>query len=794
MKIMERASYALSTARGIPIEYDLGAYRSIVRKIEEIDLSRQSDASLFESARNLHARLGEGGNPDKELAGAFALVREACRRTLGVIPYEEQLIAGIAMHRGRLVQMQTGEGKTLAAVFPACLNAMGGGVHVMTANDYLAHRDAEWMRPIYERVGLSVASINERMDGAERNAAYRSDVTYLTTREVGFDYLRDQLRYQAAEIVQRGFSMAIVDEADFILVDCARIPLVIAGEGDMDGIDILRVDRLARELLRGREYEVDRECRRVSILPEGHRRIEAAFGIRGIHEERGARHFARIYASLHAHHLLRKDVDYVIKGGRLELVDELTGRIADKRQWPYGIQAALEAKEGLELRREGRVYASITILHFMGLYGKLAAMTATAVPSAEELSGSYGLSTLIIPTVRPVQRIDQPDAVFRTRGEKMRALVREISQAHAVGRPVLVGTASVRESQELAGLIAESGVPCQVLNAKNDEHEAELIARAGHFNAVTISTNMAGRGTDIKPDENALALGGLYVIGTNRHESRRIDDQLRGRAGRQGEPGSSRFFISLEDPLFERYGVREFLPPESREMPSSRESGDPDGCGPIEDARVLREINRAQAIIEAQNHAMRRSLQKYSLIVELDRRRVRMLRDEALLHGRLPSEVENACPDQERRPLLIQAYLSLLDRFWADHLLFVDEVREGIHLERYAGRDPGLEYVRRIGDAFEAGLKEVERSTVSALTRVGEDPSVDPRSLGISRPSSTWTYQIEEESPPGFHLAMVASARIGAAVTEAALLLILKAAGLCVRIGKKLWRLLRGNR
>jgi preprotein translocase subunit SecA len=366
---------------------------------------------------------------------------------------------------------------------------------------------------------------------------------------------------------------------------------------------------------------------------------------------------------------------------------------------------------------------------------------------------------VIVPTVEPVRRVDLPDLVFRTRAEKLEALVSEIAAAHATGRPVLVGTVSVSESEQLAALLAATGVPCEVLNARNDEREAELVAGAGRFGAVTISTNMAGRGTDIRPEARALELGGLYVIGTNRHESRRVDDQLRGRSGRQGEPGSSRFFISLEDPLFERYGVREFLP---------KGLVDSGGTGLLTDPRVGTEIDRAQSIIEEQNHTIRKALHTYAHLVELDRTAVRRLRDDALRESRLPPLLEEACPAPGLRPLVVEAFLSRLDAFWADHLRFVDDVREGIGLEHYAGRDPGLEYLRRVGDAFEAGLAEVERSAAEACKRIRDDPSrANLDRMAFPRPSSTWTYQVDDAPPNRFSLALLAGRSIGFAAIAA---------------------------
>jgi preprotein translocase subunit SecA len=780
MRQREKLSHALSRARGVIIEDDLREYRDVVRAVRAFDTSGLAGGRLARRAAVAGAAIRAGSDPGAWLVPVFAMASEAARRALGQDPFDEQLAAAVALHRGRLVQVQTGEGKTLAAVFPACLAGMAGrGVHVLTANDYLAARDARWMGPVYRMLGLRAAAIGGSTHPAQRREAYAADVTYLTAREAGFDYLRDGLRTDSAAMVQRGLAAAIVDEADFLLIDEARVPLVIAGEAESDGVDVVAVDRLVRSLREGEHVEMDREGRRVSLTLEGQRRVEQELAMGGIHEEQGARAFARVHAALHAHHLLRRDVDYVVRGGLAELVDGFTGRVADRRVWPWGIQAALEAKEGLARRPEGRAYGAITVQHLAGLYGSLAAMTATAVAAAEEMSGTYGLATVVIPTVQPMRRIDLPDLVFATRAAKTAAVVTETRARHATGQPVLVCTASVAESQELAELLAAGGVPCSVLNAKNDEREAEVIAEAGRLGAVTISTSMAGRGTDIRlagPDggrrnpgehERLCALGGLAVLGTTRHESRRVDDQLRGRAGRQGEPGVTRFFVSLEDPLFERYGVREFIPRGLLHdgQADGRQAG---GGAPIEDPRVSREIARAQSILEAQNHAIRRTLRKYSGLVEMDRRVVRALRDDALT-GRLPGPVEEACAGLEGdlRARAVQAYLAALDDSWADHLALVEEVREGIHLERLASRDPGLEYIRRVGDAFLARLADVEERTADACRRAAGDPSLlSAAAMGIPRPSSTWTYQVDDESPVGPRLSAVGSAHVAAAIAS----------------------------
>ncbi len=700
----------------------------------------------------------KAGDP-AAMAECFALVVEACRRTLGIEPYEEQLVAAAAMCYGKVVQMQTGEGKTLAAAIAACFCAMRDGkMHIVTANDYLARRDAGWMRPIYETLGIPVASIQGSDSAHARKVAYQADIIYLTARELGFDYLRDGLASQASDFVQGDFSSAIIDEADFILIDEARIPLVIAGAEKqhvrVDG-DVAVADRIVRTFVQGRHFTVDTEGRKVSLTLDGQTEVEVAAGTGGMHEASAAPIFARIHAALHAHTLLARDVDYMVKDGEVRLVDAFTGRVAEKRQWPWGIQAAIEAKEGLQPGSEGRIYGSITVQHLMELYPRIAAMTATAAPAAQEFSEAYGMGTVIIPPVRPSRRRDEPDRIYWNRAAKRAAIVSEIQSEHSHGRPVLVGTASIRESEELAIALNEAGITYALLNAKNDEKEATDIAAAGQRGAVTISTNMAGRGTDIKLGDDPLIieLGGLYVIGTNKHESRRVDDQLRGRAGRQGDPGLSRFFLSLEDDLFERYGVREFLPAQYRQ-PSA------DSADDIDDRIVRKEINRAQAIIAGQNARIRASMRKYSIIVEFDRRYVRQLRDAALVDMELPAEIEAALQtdastaiDPAMRQAIVQVFVARLDGFWADHLSVAEDVREGIALRRYAGRNPELEFIHTLGESFEAGMSELVSATITdAKTMIATGHTTVAASYLPSRPSSTWTYVVEEDALPGFKL------------------------------------------
>jgi preprotein translocase subunit SecA len=771
----ERVRFAWQRAKGVPIQDDLSAFRALALRARSIDLGALSLGDIKARALRLRAGIESSGEREGDLPLCFALAAAACRRTLGLEPYEEQLIAAAAMCEGRVAQLQTGEGKTLAAAFAASLGAMRGpGFHVLTANDYLARRDAEWMRPIYEALGLGVASISGHSSPGERRAAYACDLCYLTARELGFDFLRDGLAYEREALVMRPLASAIVDEADFLLIDEARVPLVIAGGTGGDGVDLGAVDALALSLVRGVDYEVDPEGRRVMLSLEGHRRVEDFAGSRaagaGLEEPRSLA-TARLFAALHAHCLLERDVDYVVKEGSVKLVDSFTGRVAERRQWPWGIQAALEAKESLAIGPEGRIYGSIAVQHLMALYPRLAAMTATAVPAAAEFASAYGLGTLVIPPAIPSIRRDLPDLVFWTAADKRQAIVAEILREHARGRPVLVGTASVRESEELASELAAEGLPCVVLNARNDEEEARLVARAGAFGAVTISTNMAGRGTDIRlgGDPRIGAAGGLYVIGTNKHETRRVDDQLRGRAGRQGEPGTTRFFVSLEDPLFVRYGVRDFLPWRYQEAPGEEAAPEAEGPrGPIDDPAVRKEIARAQAIIEGQNSRIRRSLRRFSLIVEFDRRYLRSLRDRALLEGELPRAVEEELARAEAgpggpavaglRPAMLQAFLARADAAWADFLGLVEDLKEGMGLLRYGGKDPGIEYVGRVGDAFEEALRQLEIDAISDCREILSGKAPDSVARAPDRPSSTWTYIVGDDLGLEFEPGLVSGA------------------------------------
>ncbi len=762
-----RAARALAAlfarARGDELRTDLSEHWDRVDEIMAVDLHRLSDRDLAEAAARLAARarasdaVGAAGAEtlrDLEVE-TFALVREAARRAVGLDPYAVQVLAGVAMARGAIAEMPTGEGKTLAAVFPAALRALSGrGVHVLTFNDYLARRDAAWMGPAYRMLGLSVGCVQEGMTPDARRAAYRCDVTYLTAKEAGFDLLRDGLCLEPGARVHRPFHAALVDEADSILIDEARIPLVIAGVADGGADGLGRLAALARRLAPGADFGADEGGRNVYLTDRGIERVEGELACPDLFSGDGIAVQAAMRNALHAEHLLRRDVDYIVRAGRVELVDEFTGRVAERRHWPDGLQAAVEAKEGLPPGGGGSVLGSITLQHFLRSYPFLCGMTATAASAAEELTDVYDLPVVVVPPNRPCVRADEDDLVFADRAARDRALIAEVEAVHATGRPILVGTASVGESEALAAALARCAIPCRVLNARNDEAEAAVVARAGDLAQVTISTNMAGRGTDIRlggPDaarrDAVAALGGLYVIGTTRHESVRIDLQLRGRAGRQGDPGSSRFFLSLEDDLLVRAGIERLVPRACRAT----------GPGGTMDAPGLGEtILHAQRVAEGECFDARRRLYEYAEVVERQRRHVNDWREEVLAGAEVPDVLARRCAARWSEllpavgePVLraIERRLTLLalDRCWAEHLRELQALRDEIHLVALGGRTPVIEFTRAAIAAFDQLRDRVEDEVAEtfatpAITKDG----VDWAAHGLRGPSATWTYLVSD--------------------------------------------------
>ena len=686
--------------------------RTVIQRINALrpELARMSDEQLREFAAR------SSGLPEFMAAAAAA-----ASRVLGQDMYDVQLRGALALARGSIAEMQTGEGKTLAAVpAVAWLARERQGVHVMTVNDYLASRDARWMGDIYRLLGFSVGYVQQSMTAAERRAAYGCDITYATANEIGFDVLRDRLALHLDQQVHRPFFAALIDEADSILIDEARIPLVIAG-GDTDGAALAYVaDQVVRRFRPGVHYTIDAGAHNAALTDAGIREVEHAFACGNLFEEANLRHHTAVQDALEAHALLRRDVDYLVKNGAIEMVDEFKGRVALNRRWPAGLQTAVEAKEGVAPKPQGMVLGSTTIQNLVALYPRVCGMTGTAATQAIEFQRVYGLYVEMIPTNRPVIREDRPDFLFRTKAEKEQAVIEEIRRVHATGQPILVGTASVEESETLSRMLRD--VPHSVLNARNDELEAGIVAQAGQRGAVTISTNMAGRGTDIRLGEGVAALGGLYVIGTNRHESRRIDNQLRGRAGRQGDPGCSRFFVSLEDPLMVKYGD---LDPRYRNDPES-----------------------IQRLVEGQHLDQREFLQRYDLPVEGQRNKIHSYR-QAVLDGTAPCESE----------LQRQITLRVIDDLWADYLARLEDFRAGIPWQSYGAvpgffvgtdyRDPHFTFLRQIDQWFPELEAAIPEEVASRLAKAEADGHSDVTDRGAvwtylttDQPFGTWTERV----------------------------------------------------
>jgi preprotein translocase subunit SecA len=631
-----------------------------------------------------------------DLAGVFAICAAAAERVLGLKMFDVQLQGALALTAGKIAEMQTGEGKTLAAVPAVAWYArQGPGVHVMTVNDYLARRDAQWMGPIYDSLGLSVGYVQQGMTTEERRQAYAFDITYATANEVGFDLLRDGLAIYPPEQVHRSFATAVIDEADSILIDEARIPLVIAGGEEGQEPLAYQVDRVTRFFRRWRHFTLDEHARNIALTDAGIRAIETSFGCGNLFDEPNLALLTAVQDSVHAHALLRRNVDYLVKNGVIESVDEFKGRIAQNRRWPAGLHTAIEAKEGLALKTQGRILGSITLQNLISLYPQVCGMTGTAATQALEFREVYGLDVEVIPTNRPMIRTDLPDRVYSRRSDKERAVLQEIRRLHATGQPILVGTRSVEESERLSSRLSD--VPHQVLNARHEEQEAAMVARAGQRGAVTISTNMAGRGTDIQLGPGVAELGGLHIIGTNRHESRRIDNQLRGRAGRQGDPGTSQFLISFDDDMLVKYG--------------------------IEDQRLGHDAESIQRIAEGQNLEIRRFLHKYESVIEGQRQKIQQRR-QAILTSETPaaSELERVVA------------LRTIDDLWSDYLATITDLREGVQWLSWGGRDPLHEYLTSVHAIF-TRLEEELEAEIAVRLEAAETSGIDPSQRG-----ATWTY------------------------------------------------------
>ena len=784
----------------------------LVDKIEELrpTVQAMTDGELKDQTRKFKERLAEGETLDDLLPEAFATVREASKRVLNMEHYRVQLIGGIILHQGRIAEMRTGEGKTLVSTCPAYLNALEGkGVHIVTVNDYLAKRDAEWMGKVHEFLGLKVGVILNSMKNDERREQYACDITYVTNNEDGFDYLRDNMVIYKEQLVQRELHYAIIDEVDSVLIDEARTPLIISGQSGKSTKLYEVCDILARQLQRGEasgemtkmtaimgeeiietgDFIVNEKDKVVNLTEEGVKKVEKFFHIENLADPENLEIQHNIILALRAHNLMFRDQDYVVKDDQVLIVDEFTGRIMPGRRYSDGLHQAIEAKEHVKVRRESKTLATITFQNFFNKYAKKAGMTGTALTEEQEFREIYGMDVIEIPTNRPVQRVDLDDAVYMTKKEKFRAVVEEIKKAHAKNQPVLVGTITIETSELLSNMLRREGIAHQVLNAKFHELEAEIVAQAGVAGAVTIATNMAGRGTDIKLDEEARAAGGLKIIGTERHESRRIDNQLRGRSGRQGDPGESRFYISLEDDLMRLFGSEKLMSVFSSLGVAENEQ--------IEHKMLSSAIEKAQRKIESNNYGIRKNLLEYDQvnneqreIIYKERRRVldgdnmrdaicKMITDtventvdmcisdevdsdewdlielNTILQPIIPvktitkEDVKGIRKNQLKQNLKEEAIklyevkeaefaepeqirelervvlLKVIDRKWMDHIDDMEQLRQGIGLQAYGQRDPKVEYKMSAFEMFDEMIAGIQQDTVRLLYHVRIEQKVE---------------------------------------------------------------------
>ncbi len=817
-------------------EREVKAMRPTIAAINDLEptIQRLSDIDLAAKTIEFRERLARGASLDDLLIEAFAVVREASRRVLNMRHFDVQLIGGMVLHRGRIAEMKTGEGKTLVATAPSYLNALEGkGVHVVTVNDYLAKRDAEWMGRIHRFLGLTVGIIVHDLDDSERQQSYGCDITYGTNNEFGFDYLRDNMKFQLANCVQRGHNFAIVDEVDSILIDEARTPLIISGPSEESTDKYYKANKVIPHLQRGEviegkepgekyttgDFTVDEKHRSVALTEEGVLHVEKLLGIGNMYEPQNVEWNHHIQSALKAHVVFQRDKDYVVKDGEVIIVDEFTGRLMPGRRWSDGLHQAVEAKEGVKIEKETQTLATVSFQNYFRLYKKLSGMTGTAETEATEFDKIYKLDVTVIPTNRPMIRKENTDVVYRTEDEKFRNAAREIKEFQERGQPVLVGTISVEKSERLAALLKKMGIRHEVLNAKNHEREAHIVAQAGRKGSVTVSTNMAGRGTDIllggnadamardvmrkqgkdpdreefkadwertlaqvkedcaKEHDEVVALGGLHIVGTERHDSRRIDNQLRGRAGRQGDPGSSRFFLSLQDDLLRIFGG-------DRMQNLMLRLGMEEDV-PIESGMITKRIAAAQKAVETQNFESRKHLLEYDDVMNKQRQAVYSMRRGLLegadqkerimemTRGVIAAMLEMRCPEDARpdswdltgiqtdmltrfgvrvpasdlggmkvsameeflidraretydakealvgASLLREAerniMLHIIDDQWKDHLLSMDHLKEGINLRSYGQKDPLVEYKKESFTLFEDMMDRIEDETVRYL-------------------------------------------------------------------------------
>ena len=759
--------------------------RKIVDHINELEPNyvKLSDANLVSKTDEFKRRLQKGETLDDILPEAFAVCREASKRVLGMRHFDVQLLGGICLHRGNIAEMRTGEGKTLVATLAVYLNALTGkGVHVVTVNDYLATRDSEQMGRLYNFLGLSTGLIVANLDYNQRKQAYGADVTYGTNNEFGFDYLRDNMVSDVAQMVQRPLNYAIVDEVDSILIDEARTPLIISGPGNRSTDNYYKLAKIVPHLVKDEDYTVDEKQKTIAPTDSGIEKVEKMLGVENLYDAENIELNHLLGASLRAHAMMHRDTDYVVKDGEVVIVDEFTGRLMFGRRYSDGLHQAIEAKEGLKVERESQTLASITFQNYFRMYEKLSGMTGTAKTEEKEFNDIYGLDVIPIPPNRPMIRVDLPDLIFKTKAAKYRAVVRNAVERHQTGQPILIGTTSITQSEELSDMLLRAGVPHKVLNAKHHEQEAEIVADAGQMGMVTIATNMAGRGTDITLGEGVPELGGLAILGTERHESRRIDNQLRGRSGRQGDPGSSQFFLSLEDDLMRIFGADNI-------------SGIMDKLGmeedePIEHSLITKSIERAQKKVEDHNYNIRKYILEYDDVMNQQRevlyeQRRRILGNDSLrdtiieMIDKLVTEAVDAYADeklypeewdyeglhkhlsqyfltseimsteemeeytrqelderlheiahseyQDRIDLLGDAMFSQLEKAimlrvvdskWMEHLDNMDMLREGIGLRAYGQKNPLVEYKFEAYDMFQHMIESIQDETIMALYKI----------------------------------------------------------------------------
>ena len=791
---------------------ELKRIEPLVDKIEALRPAMQalSDEELRGKTQEYKKRLTEGETLDDLLPEAYATVREAAKRVLNMEHYRVQLIGGIILHQGRIAEMRTGEGKTLVSTLPAYLNALEGkGVHVVTVNDYLAKRDAEWMGQVHEFLGLKVGVVLNSMTSEERQEAYKCDITYVTNNELGFDYLRDNMVIYKEQLVLRGLHYAIIDEVDSVLIDEARTPLIISGQSGKSTALYEMCDLLARQMKRGDDVQeltkmdaimgvvqeetgdfvVNEKDKIINLTAAGMEKVERFFHIDNFADPENLEIQHNIILALRAHNLMFRDKDYVVKDDQVLIVDEFTGRIMPGRRYSDGLHQAIEAKEHVKVKRESKTLASITFQNFFNLFDKKCGMTGTALTEETEFREIYGMDVVVIPTNRPVIRKDLQDAVYKTKREKLNAIVNAVEEAHATGQPVLVGTITIEASEELSRMLTKRGIQHKVLNAKFHELEAEIVADAGVHGAVTIATNMAGRGTDIKLDDEARAAGGLKIIGTERHESRRIDNQLRGRSGRQGDPGESKFYISLEDDLMRLFGSE-------RLISMFNTLGIPEGQE-IEHKALTNAIESAQKKIESNNYGIRKNLLEYDRVMSEQREiiyeeRLRVLNGESMrdviykmitditencvdicinddadisdwdfnelntlliptiplqpltpervkkpkknsLKQQLKEEAvklyeakEAEFPDPEAiRELERVVLLKVIDRKWMDHIDDMEQLRQGVGLQAYGQRDPLVEYKMSGYEMFDEMTQNIREETVRLLFHIKIEQKVE---------------------------------------------------------------------